>query len=158
MSAGTPHASPAPHTREPHPAPRVRPAGPHRPGVRPEVARGLLGKVLVVDDDHEVREALRDVLDDAGYAVTTAANGAEALCQLERSSAPDVIILDLTMPVMDGYEFLSRRERDPALRAIPVVVVSAVVESQVLGGNGVQMLRKPIDLDTLCAVIGGRRA
>ena len=81
--------------------------------------------VLVVDDDTDIRETIGSVLEDAGYAVATAANGEEALRYLRSHDAPKLILLDLMMPVMDGIEFRTRQRQDPALARIPVVVISA---------------------------------
>ncbi|MBZ0235046.1 MAG: PAS domain S-box protein [Deltaproteobacteria bacterium] len=100
--------------------PLARPA-PARPAVEAHRAAGI---VLVVEDDPEVRTALRETLERAGYQVTTAANGADALAYLHREAPPFLIILDLSMPIMDGWAFLSERNRDPDLRSIPVIVVS----------------------------------
>src|SRR5919206_1695644 len=82
------------------------------------------GEVLVVEDDFAIRETLRELLEDEGYRVAWAANGKEALARLHER-APRVILLDLMMPVMDGWEFRVAQQRDPALASIPVVVISA---------------------------------
>lgn len=108
--------------------------------------------LLVVDDDQEVREAICDVLADEGYSVGQARHGLEALARLARGPLPALIVLDLTMPVMDGYEFLERRDRDPVLATIPVVVVSATIDVRV-DRFDVTFLRKPIELDALLEVI-----
>ncbi len=113
-------------------------------------------EILVVDDDPEVREALCDVLEDEGYAVVRAANGAEAIRYL-RKGRPRAIVLDLTMPVMDGYEFLDRRASDPTLSDIPVVVVSATIDARV-PHEDVEVIRKPIDLDALLLALHEQRA
>jgi CheY-like chemotaxis protein len=113
-------------------------------------------EILVVDDDPEVREALCDVLEDEGYAVVRAANGAEAIRYL-RKGRPRAIVLDLTMPVMDGYEFLDRRASDPSLCDIPVVVVSATIDARV-PHEDVEVIRKPIDLDALLLALHEQRA
>ena len=101
--------------------------------------------VLVVDDDEDVRECLADVLRDEGYHVETAANGQEALDRLERQPAPDVVLLDLMMPVMNGWMTLDalRTRRDPP----PVLVVSAGVPPPPAGAA--DYLPKPVDLDAL---------
>ena len=80
--------------------------------------------VLVVDDDAGVRQLLRRMLEPAGYTVVEAANGREALERL-REAAPGVILLDLMMPEMDGFEFVAEVRRHEALRAIPIVVITA---------------------------------
>jgi CheY-like chemotaxis protein len=81
--------------------------------------------VLVVDDDIEVRECIRFLLMDEGFRVESASNGREALDLMLNGLRPSVIVLDLMMPVMSGQEFLAQLAREPELRAIPVVVVSA---------------------------------
>jgi CheY-like chemotaxis protein len=105
-------------------------------------------QILIVEDDAEVLEAMSEALMEEGYAVATAKNGQEALDYLDRSLAPDLIILDLTMPVMDGREFLERRRRRSDLAVVPVMVVSATTDAR-LHTQGVQVLRKPVDLDVL---------
>jgi CheY-like chemotaxis protein len=82
--------------------------------------------ILVVDDDRDIRETLSEILRDEGYRVATAANGSEALKLLRSlAAAPALVLLDLMMPVMDGYRFLEERGKDPALASIPVAVISA---------------------------------
>ena len=82
--------------------------------------------VLIVDDDHDSRDALERLLRFAGYGVITASNGGEALELLRRDAqVPDLILLDLMMPVMDGRAFRDAQKKDARLAGIPVVVVSA---------------------------------
>lgn len=83
-------------------------------------------RVLVVDDDPDIREAMIEVLEENGHAATGAANGNEALAHLR--AAPDqpcLILLDLMMPVMDGFEFLERVRANPATSHVPIVVLTA---------------------------------
>ena len=89
-------------------------------------ARRLLDTVLVVDDDDEARQSLRELLEEHGYPVIEAANGQQALNLLVSQSRPHVglIVLDLKMPVMDGHEFLRVLQSYVRLATIPVVVVS----------------------------------
>lgn len=112
--------------------------------------------VLVVDDDPYIREALAEVLQDEGYPVATARDGEEALDRLGRGPAPALILLDLRMPGMSGWELRRRLLADPALAEIPVVLLSAdsrLEEAQaVLGAAG--SLRKPPSLDDLLAAVG----
>jgi CheY-like chemotaxis protein len=82
--------------------------------------------ILLVDDNSDILEVIRVLLEHKGYDVVTAGNGAEALAQLRARLAPQLIILDLTMPVMDGWELRDRQLADPALRDIPTIVYSAV--------------------------------
>src|SRR5437879_6509382 len=81
--------------------------------------------ILVVEDDTATRDALSLILEAEGFGVMGAANGQEALDQLRGSRRPDLILLDLMMPVMDGWQFRRAQAQDPALSAIPVVVLSA---------------------------------
>jgi CheY-like chemotaxis protein len=113
--------------------------------------------ILVVDDDASIREALADLLGDEGYRVTTATNGAEALSLLRPPDElrPCVILLDLMMPVMNGQEFYLEQQRDPALAAIPIVVISAdgnvALKASAFGG---EYLAKPVRLETVLGVLG----
>lgn len=81
--------------------------------------------LLLVDDDDDMRTALRHFLSDEGYEVHTARNGREALARLQEIEPPGLILLDLMMPIMDGNQFLAERCRDPRLSSIPVVIMSA---------------------------------
>lgn len=87
-------------------------------------ADGNRSSILVVDDDEDVRECLCDLLMHEGYGVASVADGGAALEHLATKPAPDVVLLDLRMPKMDGYEFLERRASDEALSMVPVVVIS----------------------------------
>jgi CheY-like chemotaxis protein len=88
------------------------------------VPPGALG-VLIVEDDHDVRDSLRDVLEDAGFQVAAAVDGADALRILRGGLRPDVIVLDLMMPRMNGFQFRAEQRRDPELAGIPVLVLTA---------------------------------
>jgi CheY-like chemotaxis protein len=108
-------------------------------------------EVLVVDDDLGTREALTDPLEDCGYSVTAAADGREALDYLRNSSAPGIIILDLMMPVMDGWQFLEQQSHDPALLALPVIVVTATPPQVSVRAKAV--LQKPIQFKSLLEML-----
>jgi signal transduction histidine kinase/DNA-binding response OmpR family regulator len=84
------------------------------------------GSVLVVDDDSEIRALTRQMLERIGMTVGEAENGAKALAWLEANQLPSIILLDLMMPVMDGFEFLDRMQQNDAWSGIPVVVVTAM--------------------------------
>jgi CheY-like chemotaxis protein len=86
-------------------------------------------EVLVVEDHALSRESLIDILEAEGYRVVSAVNGQEALDLLRRGLRPCVILLDLAMPVMDGAAFCKEQQREPALAAIPVVVMTGVQDS-----------------------------
>lgn len=101
--------------------------------------------MLVVDDDQDIREAVVEAISDAGYTVVQAANGVEALDQM-RSVLPCLVLLDLMMPVMDGWEVVAQMDRDPSLAQVPVCVVSAHVQDP---PRNVRVLRKPVALQAL---------
>ena len=108
-------------------------------------------RILIVEDDADLREALSDVLRDEGYEVTSAADGQEALDRLRREARPSLILLDLTMPVMSGWQFRAEQSRDPDLSEIPVVVLSAgehLAEQMIAIGID-EFVHKPIELDHL---------
>jgi two-component system, chemotaxis family, chemotaxis protein CheY len=105
-------------------------------------------RVLVVDDEAEIRHILVSVLEWAGYEVMTAANGLLALSMLD-VHLPDVILLDLRMPIMDGFGFRARQLLTPHLATIPVIVVSAEHNLEERAGElrPRSWLAKPFDLD-----------
>jgi CheY-like chemotaxis protein len=109
-----------------------------------------------VDDDWQTRYGLRLALEAAGYDVHEATDGANALTQLRQGLAADVILLDMVMPVMNGWEFRDEQVRDPHLSRIPVVVFSAAYESapRAAAALGVaRVLQKPVDcIETLTAI------
>jgi CheY-like chemotaxis protein len=111
--------------------------------------------VLIVEDDPDVREAIATFLEAEGYAVAEAQHGEEALRQLRAMGHFCLILLDLFMPTMDGWKFRSEQLRDPALAAIPVVVISAdpdvVPTAASLGA--VASMRKPLDLGVLLETV-----
>jgi len=110
------------------------------------------GRILLVDDDEDIRATLGAVLQAEGYEVVEARNGLHALQQLMRSPLPRAILLDMTMPVMTGFEFLDFQKEDPRIRAIPVVAVT--VHAKVADLPGVaRVVRKPFDLEQLLAVL-----
>src|SRR5262249_14819313 len=99
------------------------------------------------EDDHDVRVAVRLILEDAGYVVESATDGHRALERLERDDPPALILLDLMMPGMDGWEFAKRLRAHPQLRNIPVVVISAF--NQLPPPNIVAFRRKPLKFDAI---------
>ncbi|HKQ71254.1 MAG TPA: response regulator [Polyangiaceae bacterium] len=119
-----------------------------------------LPSILLVDDDRDVSEALSTVLIDEGYDVATAYNGHEALAYLKsHTPLPRLILLDVMMPVMDGYEFRIEQRRDPALADIPVLVLTAGSMGERIAELGVAAhLRKPIDLERLLGELAIRSA
>ncbi len=109
-------------------------------------------RVLAVEDDESVRRLYEAVLEEAGHDVRVAGNGRDALDMLDWE--PDLILLDLMLPVMDGYEFLRRLRSLPAGAHVPVLVLSAALppgRHSVRGAEAV--LRKPFDFDVLMHTI-----
>jgi len=113
------------------------------------IAESSAESILVVDDDVEILESLRDALEDAGYSVTTARHGREGLDRLAGMDRPSLILLDLMMPVMSGPEFLDALREDDRFSDVPVVVVSAYghLADSTCGVAG--FVRKPVNLGTL---------
>jgi CheY-like chemotaxis protein len=113
---------------------------------------------MVVDDDSDIRIALREVLEDEGYEVIDFPNGREALEYLKAApgNAPRLILLDLMMPVMNGWQFRTAQLGEPSLADIPVVVISAD-GSLIQKASTLQVaarLCKPIELDDLLETVG----
>jgi CheY-like chemotaxis protein len=107
--------------------------------------------VLIVDDDFDVRDSLVDVLSDAGYEVVTAGDGKEALEKIRGGLRPALIILDLMMPVMDGFQFRSEQKADPQLASIPVIILTADrrVDGKDLPIDADAYVAKPTRIDRL---------
>ena len=138
--------------------PRVQ--TPHRSSVREradaspserEAAQRCL--VAIIEDDSEFRDMLRELLEEQQYRVVALSNGAEALEALRGDTLPNVILLDVSMPVMDGFDFLRFRNDDPQLSTVPVVLVTNAKphERPTIGVNDV--VRKPIDIDEILFAI-----
>jgi len=103
--------------------------------------------VLIVDDDPVTRQALALLLNAEGYVVAEAADGAAALAKLRSGRPPQLVLLDLMMPVMDGWRFLAERQHLPALAAIPVLVLTAArgIDGPALRAMGAEdILQKPV--------------
>jgi CheY-like chemotaxis protein len=109
------------------------------------------GGILVVDDDNAIRETLRAILQDEGYRVAVAGNGQEALEVLETIGPPDLCIVDLVMPVMNGWELCAELAARPELAGVPVLLISANshVDTPPPGLDSVQVMQKPISFDRL---------
>ena len=111
--------------------------------------------VLIVDDDPDSQEMLRLALAAAGYGVATTANGREALMHLRSTADTCIIVLDLSLPQMDGMQFRAAQLRDRSLAWIPVVVLSGsldgVVRARELGARA--FVPKPVDLDRVRAAL-----
>src|SRR3954471_11435420 len=83
------------------------------------------GYILLIDDDSELRQSLVDLLEDEGHQTRTASSGREALAMLEGPDLPRMILLDLMMPDLNGWQFCELQRQNPRLAAIPVLVVTA---------------------------------
>jgi CheY-like chemotaxis protein len=109
--------------------------------------------ILIVDDDPDIRDSLKEVLEDEGYTVSSVGNGREALDYLRRTPEhPCVILLDLMMPVMDGWQFRREQKQDPAIAGIPLIVITATGKRPVLV-DADELVMKPLDLSRLFEAI-----
>jgi CheY-like chemotaxis protein len=133
--------------------PAQAPAGPPRRAAPDDCAKGHRRRVLVVEDDETAREALREMLKHAGYDVTTAANGREALDLLTSAPRPCVVLLDLMMPVMSGWQVLEALEQRGALSDLAVVAVSAATGACSAPIGVRRCLLKPLRAETLLAAV-----
>jgi two-component system response regulator CpxR len=121
-----------------------------RPSLREKMPRETPRRrsVLVVDDDQAIRHVIAEVLSDEGYEVVCAENGLQAMSELRKQTPPDLVLLDLMMPVMSGWEVLEELQASDTLSRIPVVVVSAMSAP-----GAIEHLSKPIDLDDLLTTV-----
>lgn len=116
-----------------------------------------LPRILIVDDDRDIRETLKELVEQEGFAAICAENGEDALAELRNGGVlPCVILLDLTMPVMDGFAFRAAQLADPALAAVPVVVMTADgnLEDKRKRIGAEHALKKPMEVDELLGVLG----
>ncbi len=112
--------------------------------------------LLLIDDDQDLRDSLGDALEGLDFKVTYAANGQEALERLSTEELPDVILLDLLMPVMNGWQFCDERKKHTRLVGIPIIAMSAAVSKNPWSPYYLDVddyIAKPIDLDDLMAKI-----
>jgi len=109
--------------------------------------------VLIVEDDRDLSDLLVQLLTLEGYSVSAVDNGRDALDYLNRLESPRLILLDLMMPIIDGVEFLRRRRGNPRLRAVPVVVLSALDRAGAAEFCDVEYLEKPLDFERLLALV-----
>jgi anti-anti-sigma factor len=114
--------------------------------IRPQQAKSI----MLIEDDAGARNALKTILEHKGYAVACAADGQEALDLLRGQKPPSLILLDLMMQGMDGWQFRKEQQRDPVLAAIPVVVVSSADD---VPGGVVAYLPKPVHMELLLETI-----
>jgi CheY-like chemotaxis protein len=111
--------------------------------------------ILIVEDDQYIRDSLIELLEDEGYKVSIAKNGQEGLDQLRSGLQPNLILLDLMMPIKDGFQFRDEQGADPKLAKIPTIIFSADTgvnqpHPQFVGAT---LLKKPVDLDALLEVV-----
>jgi CheY-like chemotaxis protein len=109
--------------------------------------------VLIVEDDDDLREMMAHMLTIEGFDAATVANGREALKYLQTAEKPHVILLDLMMPVMDGWEFRRQQQADPAIARVPVIVLSALDAGRASNVNAAAFLKKPLDFDRLLQLV-----
>ena len=109
--------------------------------------------MLIVEDDADLREMMAQLLTLEGYETATVANGREALEYLHSAIAPNVILLDLMMPIMDGWEFHRRLEADPEIPPVPVIVLSALDQARAKNIHAAAFLKKPLDFDRLLDLV-----
>lgn len=108
--------------------------------------------ILIIEDNDGIRETLQIFLELERYTIFTAANGKEGLEALQRHSRPCLILLDLMMPVMNGWEFAEQMKKDESFATIPIVVVTAYGD-QTDAINAMKVIKKPIDLEVLLEAV-----
>jgi CheY-like chemotaxis protein len=115
----------------------------------------MASEILIVEDDLALREALAQVLSDEGYDLLSARDGLEAVNCLRKGHRPDLILLDLSMPVVNGWEFRMFQKRDPELADIPVILITAggYSREEVAWLEPSALIHKPLDLPKLLTVI-----
>jgi CheY-like chemotaxis protein len=109
--------------------------------------------VLIVEDDEDLREMMAQLLTLEGFQAASVSNGREALDYLHATASPDVILLDLMMPVMDGWEFRRQQKADPELADVPVIVLSALDHARGAALQADAFLKKPLDFDRLLTLV-----
>jgi DNA-binding response OmpR family regulator len=111
-------------------------------------------RVLIVEDQPDLREMMAQMLTLEGFDAETATDGLDALGKLHGTGPPpQLILLDMMMPRMDGWTFVENQIRDPAIASIPVVVLSAVPRDRLRGVRAAAILQKPLNFDNLLATI-----
>jgi CheY-like chemotaxis protein len=112
----------------------------------------MANRILIVEDDADIREALAEAMADSGAEVVVAADGIDALGQLRSGPAPSVILLDLRLPRLGGEAFLREMRADPRYERVPVITMTAG-SGKAEGSEIVARLHKPIDLDDLRRIV-----
>jgi CheY-like chemotaxis protein len=106
-------------------------------------------RLLLVDDDADLRDALCELLRNDGYEVAVAANGSEGLSRLRRGPPPDLILLDLVMPVKDGWQFRIEQKGDASISMIPVMVMSSDATPKAAAIDADVYIKKPFRYEDL---------
>jgi len=106
--------------------------------------------ILIVDDERDIRDSLKEFFEEEGFGVVTASNGAEALEALQSGDLPCVVILDLLMPFVSGNEVYEEMQRTPRLAGVPVVVSTSDPSR---APSGVLIMKKPVDLGRLLSAV-----
>ncbi|HVG64205.1 MAG TPA: response regulator [Hyalangium sp.] len=114
-------------------------------------------RILVVEDHNDSREMLEEFLTEEGFTVETAVNGLQALERLRRAPRPDLVLLDLMMPVMTGWDLMDRVAEEPSLWGLPVIVVSGAGSTRPLPRGIMASIPKPLDLTLLMETISRLR-
>jgi CheY-like chemotaxis protein len=110
-------------------------------------------KILIVEDDDDFREAARETLEEEGYWVSCASNGLEALEMLRHEAEPCLVLLDLLMPTMSGWQFRALQMQDPFLSRFPVVVMTATSSLEEAAVHADDLLSKPIRVEALLEAV-----
>jgi CheY-like chemotaxis protein len=111
--------------------------------------------VLIVEDERELRDTLNEILEDRGFSVVTAANGREGLERLRSITTPCLVLLDLMLPEMSGWEFRQEQLRDADLAVVPVVIISGVadLDRSAASLQPSDLFQKPFDMDRLIEAV-----
>ena len=109
--------------------------------------------VLIVEDDEDLRDMMAQFLLVEGFRPETVSNGQEALDYLRKGPTPSVILLDMMMPIMDGWEFRREQQRDPRVANVPVIVLSALDRTRVGDIGEAAFMKKPLDFDRLLELV-----
>lgn len=135
-------------------APEHAPAGNVADSLGPSPGEGPRTlSVMIVDDDDAIREALEDVLTDQGYQVMGMSDGRQALDHLSAGEPPSAILLDLWMPVMDGWKFLDALLDTPRLSRIPLIVLTAARDQRARELRVAEVLTKPVQLQQVLGAL-----
>jgi CheY-like chemotaxis protein len=113
-------------------------------------------ELLIVDDDRELLDALAETLEELGFTIAKAGNGREALDRLQARPLPRAVLLDLNMPVMNGWQFCAAKKADAALKDVPVIVLSAAAKKDPSSPYFLdveEIVSKPIEMDELLGAI-----